>query len=152
MDHAQASAQRVEVAPGVLMPKGALVYSASRSSGPGGQNVNKVNTRVELRLALEAIPIPPAARARLARLAGRRLTAEGVLLIVADDHRSQKQNKSEALLRLRDLIVRALVKPKPRIATKPTKGSDRRRIEAKKQRGEIKKTRRGRPRGPGESD
>lgn len=152
MDHAQASARSVEVAPGVHMPKGALVYSASRSSGPGGQNVNKVNSRAELRLALEAIPIPPAARARLARLAGRRLTADGVLLIVTDDHRSQKQNKSEALLRLRDLIVRALVKPKPRIATKPTKGSARRRIEAKKQRAEIKKTRRARPRGPGEPD
>jgi len=152
LDREEASAQRIEVAPGVMMPKGALVYSASRSSGPGGQNVNKVNSRVELRIALEAIPIPTAARARLGRMAGRRLNAAGELLIAADDHRSQRQNKAEAMARLRDLIVRALVKPKPRITTKPTKGSARRRIEAKKQRGEIKKNRGGRPGRPDELD
>ena len=132
----------IELAPGVWVPKATVEFRAARSSGPGGQNVNKVNTRAELRIALADIPIPSPARNRLARLGGRRVTEDGVLVIAAEGHRSQIRNKAEALERLREMIVRALVKPRPRVPTKPTKGSERRRIEGKKRRGEAKKRRR----------
>lgn len=132
----------IELAPGVWVPRAVVEFRAARSSGPGGQNVNKVNTRAELRIALADIPIPSPARNRLSRLCGRRVTEDGVLVITAEEHRSQVRNKAEALERLRELIVRSLVKPRPRIATKPTKGSERRRIDGKKRRAEAKKRRR----------
>jgi ribosome-associated protein len=132
----------IELAPGVWVARSVVEFRAARSSGPGGQNVNKVNTRSELRIAIDDIPIPGAARARLARLGGRRVTEDGLLVIAAEEHRSQVRNKAEALERLRELIVRALVKPRPRVPTKPTKGSERRRVEGKMLRGEAKKRRR----------
>jgi ribosome-associated protein len=133
----------LELAPGVRVPASTVAWSFSRSGGPGGQNVNKVATRAELRVALEGIPIHPEARERLAGLAGSRLTAAGELVIVAQTERSQQANKAECLERLRELIIRAKVRPKKRVATKPTRGSQRRRMDSKKRRGDIKRGRQG---------
>jgi ribosome-associated protein len=113
-----------------------------RSSGPGGQNVNKVSTAVELRFNLAAnTSIPAPAKARLVRLAGRRLTDDGVLIIQADRFRTQEMNRSDARKRLTDLIVGALIAPKPRIKTRPSRASKERRIKAKNVRGSVKKMR-----------
>ena len=116
-----------------------------RSSGPGGQNVNKVSTAVELRFNLAAnTSIPPPAKARLVKLAGRRLTGDGVLILQADRFRTQEMNRSDARKRLIELIAKALIAPKPRIKTKPTRGSKERRLKSKTVRGGVKKLRQSR--------
>ena len=116
-----------------------LTESFMRSSGPGGQNVNKVSSAVELRFEAERSPqLAASVKVRLKRLAGRRWTLEGAIVLQVEDTRSQAQNREIARERLADLIRQALIAPKRRIATKPTYGSIQRRLVAKKVRSAIK--------------
>jgi ribosome-associated protein len=117
-----------------------------RASGPGGQNVNKLSTAVQLRFDVRHSPsLPPDVRARLERLAGSRLTRDGVIVITAQRHRTQARNRADALDRLLDLIRQAAIAPIKRRPTRPTRASRERRIEGKKRRSGIKKLRHARP-------
>lgn len=117
-----------------------------RSSGPGGQNVNKLATAVQLRFDIRRSPSLTAdVRARLERLAGRRLTRDGVLVITAQRHRTQERNRDDALARLVELIRAATIRPTPRRPTRPTAGSRLRRLEGKKRRATVKAQRRANP-------
>ena len=123
-----------------------LTESFVRSSGPGGQNVNKVSTAAQLRFDLMHSPsLPSGLKMRAATLAGSRLTTDGIIVISADRHRTQALNRDDAIGRLLELLRDAAVPPKPRRATKPTRASKERRLVAKKERGGVKKLRQSRP-------
>jgi ribosome-associated protein len=123
-----------------------IAESFIRSSGPGGQNVNKLATAVQLRFDVRRSPsLPDDVAVRLARLAGKRMTREGVLVITAQRHRTQERNRADALERLVALVREASVKPVIRRPTRPTKASRQRRLDSKKKRSGIKNLRQGRP-------
>jgi ribosome-associated protein len=137
------SGSTIELAPGVTVAADAVRMTASRSSGPGGQNVNKLNTRIEMWVPLEAISgLSEPARQKLIRLLGRRLTQAGEIHLSSGQSRSQEGNRHAVFERLRELIVEAQRLPRKRRPTRPTLASKQRRLKQKKQRGQIKARRR----------
>ena len=132
----------IEITPTLSIEENEIQLEYIRASGPGGQNVNKVATAVQLRFDIRNSPsLAEDVKQRLTRLGGRRVTAEGILVIEAKRYRTQEQNRSDAILRLTVLIQGALERPKLRRATRPSLASQARRIESKKKRGDIKKNR-----------
>jgi len=130
----------------ISIDEGELEESFIRASGPGGQNVNKLASAVQMRFDVRhSLSLTDDVRTRLERLAGRRLTREGVLVITAQRHRTQERNRQDARERLIELIRQAAVAPVPRRPTKPTKASRERRIETKKRRSRVKGLRRQKP-------
>jgi ribosome-associated protein len=113
-----------------------------RAQGAGGQNVNKVSNAIHLRFDVRASSLPEAVKARLLQLRDQRISAEGVVAIKAQQHRSLEKNRDDALARLRELVARAATVPRPRRPTRPTKASQRRRVEQKVRRGQVKALRR----------
>ena len=133
----------IQVTSTISLDESELTESFVRSSGPGGQNVNKVSSAVQLRFDARHSPsLPNDVAIRLMRLAGSRLTKDGVIVIIAQSHRQQERNRAEARERLFAMIRQAAVPPRPRKPTKVPKAQKRKRLEGKKRRGEIKKFRR----------
>lgn len=136
----------IRVAPRIVLDERELEESFVRSSGPGGQNVNKVETAVQLRFDAMASPgLPEDVKDRLRGIAGSRMTTDGVVIIIAQRFRTQDRNRSDARERLFELLRQAAVRPVVRRATKPTLGSQKRRLESKTRRGSVKKLRTQKP-------
>ncbi len=124
------------------MPAGAVVLRGIRSPGPGGQNVNKLNTAIQMRVFVDRLTqLDVWSRTRLRQLAGNRLTRDGHLLIEAHEHRSQEANRREAWRRLEELIARARERPRARVATRPSRSQRARRVDSKKHRARVKEAR-----------
>ena len=134
----------IEITPFLQIDERELQIDFVRASGPGGQNVNKVATAAQLHFDVRASSLPEEVKERLTQLAGKRITSEGMLLIEARRFRAQEQNREDAIQRFVELVRKALVKPKARKKTKPTRASKEVRIKEKKRRGEIKKMRQSR--------
>ena len=133
------SACMIKITDAITIEDWELTEQFIRASGPGGQNVNKVSTAVELRFEAERSPnLPGPVKSRLRRIAGRKWTKDGALVLQVDETRSQARNRDIARDRLKQIIVQALTPPKRRVPTKPTLGSKKRRLKAKKVRGEVK--------------
>jgi ribosome-associated protein len=131
----------LEITPSFFIDERELQFDFVRAAGPGGQNVNKVATAVQLRFDIRASSLPEDAKARLLILAGHRATGKDELLIEAKRFRTQEQNREDAIQRFVELIRKALVKPKPRRKTRPSMASKEKRLKAKKVKGEIKRNR-----------
>lgn len=132
----------IQITPFISLDERDLQFDFVRASGPGGQNVNKVSSAVQLRFNIQTPALPEEVRLRLMRIAANRISGEGDLMIEARRYRTQEQNRQDALDRLVELIRRAAQKPRPRKATRPTAASRERRLEAKRQRGDVKRLRR----------
>ena len=131
----------IEITPSFSIDENELQFSFIRSSGPGGQNVNKVATAVQLRYDVNQSPLPPEVRERLKQIAANKISSSGELLIEARRYRTQEQNREDAMSRFVALLRRAFERPRTRHRTKPTAASREKRLKEKKQRGEIKRMR-----------
>jgi ribosome-associated protein len=135
----------IRIGPGVFVHRSDLRFAFSRSSGPGGQNVNKLSTRAELRVAISKIVgMDEHAAGRLRAMAGRRLTQDDEIMLVADTSRSQQDNKAETVSRLTEMVLKAMVRPKTRRKTKPSRGAKERRLAGKKKDSQTKSLRQSR--------
>ncbi|MDI6769139.1 MAG: alternative ribosome rescue aminoacyl-tRNA hydrolase ArfB [Anaerolineales bacterium] len=133
----------ISITPSIYLDEREITFAFIRASGPGGQNINKVATAAQLRFDVRNSPsLPEEVKARLLKLAGKRATEDGILVIEAKRYRTQEQNREDALQRFSALIQKALEKPKSRLATRPSAVARGQRLEAKKQRGAIKRMRR----------
>lgn len=135
----------IQVTPHICIDESEFELEFIRSSGPGGQNVNKVSTAVQLKFNINSSTLNPKIRQRLIKLAGRKVTKDNIIVIEASAYRSQEKNRSDAISRLIALVQQAAVEPKPRRKTKPTLASKHKRIESKKRKGDKKKMRRSVP-------